>query len=60
MPWTKADALRHTHKADTAAKQRQWADVANSELDRTGDEARAIRAANAAVGRSGSGAKRDK
>jgi hypothetical protein len=51
MPWSPADAIRHTHKADTPKKKRQWADVANSQLDRTGSDARAIRSANAVVGR---------
>jgi hypothetical protein len=49
MPWTAADAERHTHLADTPAKKRQWAHVANNVLQQTGDDARAIRAANAAV-----------
>lgn len=49
MPWTAADATRHTHKADTPKRQRQWADVANSELAKHGDDARAIRAANSVV-----------
>lgn len=49
MPWSPRDALRHTKKADTPAKQRQWRDVANQTLKRTGDDAKAIREANAAV-----------
>ena len=50
MPWGKnSDARRKTHKADTAKKQRQWRHVANSELKRTGDDSRAIRAANSVV-----------
>ena len=51
MPWKPADALRHTKKAKSPTAQRQWADVANSELKKHGDEGRAIRAANAVVGR---------
>ena len=51
MPWNPSDAGRHTHKADTPAKRRQWSDVANDVLDRTGDDAKAVRAANAAVSR---------
>lgn len=49
MPWTAADAERHTHLANTAVKRRQWAHVANATLERTGNEGRAVRAANAAV-----------
>ena len=52
MPWNASDALRHTKKAKSAKKKRQWSDVANSVLSRTGDEASAIRQANAVVGRS--------
>ncbi len=49
MPWTAKDAYRKSHKASTLAAQRQWAHVANSELDLTGDDARAVRAANSVV-----------
>jgi hypothetical protein len=51
MPWTSNDAERHTHKATTPALQSLWAKVANEALERTGDEARAIREANAVVSR---------
>jgi uncharacterized protein YdaT len=51
MPWTAEDAERHTKKADTPKRQRMWAEIANSVLAETGDEGRAIREANAAVGR---------
>ncbi len=51
MPWTSDDAPRHTRKADTEHLRRLWAEVANSVLADTGDEARAIRSANAAVAR---------
>lgn len=51
MPWGPKDAVKHTKKATTTVAQRQWADVANGVLKRTGDEARAIRSANATVGR---------
>ena len=51
MPWGYGDARRHTHKASTPKKQRQWSHVANSELAATGDEGRAVRAANAVVAR---------
>jgi hypothetical protein len=57
MPWTAKDATRHTKKADTPKKKRQWASVANSARERCieggGDaetcDARAIKQANAAV-----------
>lgn len=49
MPWSPKDALRHTHKATTAKKKRQFAHVANAVLAATGDDGRAIREANAAV-----------
>jgi len=52
MPWDPGDAHKHTHKADSRKRERQWADVANSVLEKTGDDAQAIRAANAAVARS--------
>jgi len=51
MPWTSDEAERHTHKASTPELQELWADVANATLERTGDEARAIREANAVVAR---------
>lgn len=51
MPWSSKDATRHTKKAKSAKQKRQFAHVANSILKRTGDEGRAIRGANAAVGR---------
>ena len=51
MPWTSDDAERHTHKADNRELQDLWARVANETLERTGDEARAIREANAVVAR---------
>lgn len=48
MPWTAQDARRH--KRGLSPRQaRQWAHVANDELERTGDEGRAIRAANAST-----------
>jgi len=49
MPWSPADAPSHTKAADTPALQRLWAKVANEQLQKTGDEGRAIRIANAAV-----------
>ena len=49
MPWNPNDAERHTHKATTWALQELWAKVANECLERTGDEGRAIREANAVI-----------
>ena len=51
MPWTAADAERHTRKAATRTLRELWAKVANECLERTGDEGRAIREANAVVAR---------
>ena len=51
MPWTPGDAERHTHKAITRELKELWAQVANECLERTGDEGRAIREANAVVAR---------
>jgi len=51
MPWTPNDAERHTHKATTPPLKQLWAKVANETLERTADEGRAIREANAVVGR---------
>jgi hypothetical protein len=53
MPWTPNEAERHTHKATTQELQELWAKVANEALERTGDEGRAIREANAVVARQG-------
>ncbi len=51
MPWSPGDAMRHTHLAADATAQRQWAHVANGVLKRTGDEAKAIEAANSVIGK---------
>ena len=51
MPWQPEDAPRHTHKADTPHLCRLWSEVANNVLSETGDEGRAVRAANSAVAR---------
>ena len=53
MPWTAKDAARHTRKARTSKQREQWAAVANAVLKSTDDEGRAVRAANAAVAKSG-------
>lgn len=49
MPWTSNDAKSKTKKATTPAKKRQWSSTANAVLKKTGDDAQAIRVANAAV-----------
>ncbi len=51
MPWSASDATKHSKKADTEAKKRKWAAVANSALEKYGEEGRAIKIANAAVGK---------
>lgn len=51
MPWTAKDSYRHTHKATTPTKKRQWAHVADNVLAKTGNEALAIREANGVVGK---------
>lgn len=53
MPW-KIDngPAKHTKKANTKAKKKQWAVVANKVLKESGDDAKAIRIANAAVKKS--------
>ena len=51
MPWTANDAQKHTHKATTSELKELWAKVANESLERTSDEGRAVREANAVVAR---------
>jgi hypothetical protein len=48
MPWTPSDAKRHNKKA-IGKKARQWSDVANSVLKRTGDDGLAVREANGVI-----------
>ena len=43
--------LKGTHKATAQALKELWAKFANESLERTGDEGRAIRQANAVVAR---------
>lgn len=52
-PWSANDSKRFTKKAKSPKRKRQWSKVANSILERTGDDARAIRGANAAVKKAG-------
>ena len=57
MPWKSEDAMSHTDKADTAKKQKQWSEIANSVRDICmadgGDEkecsAKAIQQANGVI-----------
>jgi len=49
MPWTPKDAQRHTKKAAGTKAKKQWSEVANSELARTGDEGKAVRIANGVI-----------
>lgn len=51
MPWKPSEASRHTKAAIRPSQKKQWAKVANSVLKKTGDEGRAVREANAVVGR---------
>ena len=51
MPWTPDDAEKHTRKATSRALKELWAKIANETLERTGNEGRAIREANAVVAR---------
>jgi hypothetical protein len=46
MPWDIKSAPSHTKKANTPKKARQWSDIANSALQRTGSEVTAIKEAN--------------
>jgi len=49
MPWSPENALRHTRKATAPKRQKLWADVANSTLERTGNKGLAVREANGVV-----------
>lgn len=49
MPWTPKDASKKTKKAKSMKAKKQWSDVANSVLKRTGDDAQAVRTANGVV-----------
>ena len=51
MPWSEKDASKKTKKARSPKSRRQWRDVANSVLEKTGDEARAVRTANGVIAR---------
>jgi len=52
MPWQPGDAARHDSKvAGDPKKERQWADIADGILRRTGNEGLAIREANGVIKR---------
>ncbi len=51
MPWTEKDATSGTKKADTPKRKRQWSDIANSVLKRTGDDKLAKIEANGVIKR---------
>lgn len=53
MPWRASDSKRHTKKADTPKKQKQWSSVANSALDSGDSEGSAVRQANGVVAKDG-------
>lgn len=48
MPWKPGEAKRHNKKAK-GRKAKQWSAVANAVLEKSGDDAKAIRIANAAI-----------
>ena len=45
-PWSPDDAPKHNSGIVSRRMRETWADIANETLARTGDEGRAIRAAN--------------
>ena len=49
MPWTPKEAVKHNRSVKSSKRKRQWSKVANAILEKTGDDARAIRGANSAV-----------
>jgi len=51
MPWSPKAAASKTKKAKSPKAKRQWSDVADSVLARTGNDALAIREANAVIKR---------
>ena len=46
MPWTAADAGGKTKRARTPFLRRKWARAANSILEKSGSEGKAVRIAN--------------
>jgi uncharacterized protein YdaT len=57
MPWSMSDAYDKTKKAKSPAAKKQWKTVANKVLSESGDDAKAIRIANAAVAKRKKGKK---
>lgn len=55
MPWQPSDAPLHTHKADTPARAKLWAKIANERLAAGDSEASAIAQANAVIAQQGQG-----
>lgn len=53
MPWKPSDAPKKNKKVNTPAEKRQWAAVANKVLKSTGNDAKAVRAANAVIKKRG-------
>lgn len=51
MPWAPSDAAKKDHAANTPGKARQWSDIADSVLKRTGNEGLAIREASGVIKR---------
>ena len=49
MLWSPKDARRHGKKADTSKKKYIWSRIANKIFEKTGNDARAIRVANAVI-----------
>jgi len=60
MPWSQADATRHTKKAKSAKAKRQWSHVANRALRSGASEGSAVRQANAVVARGRPGSTKSK
>lgn len=54
MPWKPSDAPKKNKKADTPAEKKQWAATANAVLAKSGDDAKAIRIANASISKKSS------
>lgn len=52
MPWSAADAEKHTHLADTAKRRRQWMHVANEAKRRGLSDKAAIMEANGVLRKS--------
>lgn len=58
MPWKAGDAKGKTRKAKTPAQKKRWSRTANAVLNKTGDEGKAIRIANAQAKRKSSPSRR--